>query len=240
MKFKTFFPFFILLAVSPFTPWCDLYFSKLSYGAEGFYTNFYFNFLFHWGEIFGLAVGGIALAIFLVSFMTVKYRKWRRGALAIGLTLLIGAGFITNTCLKGHWGRPRPKQIQEFGGNYSYRPFWKPDFHTEGESRKSFPSGHVAMGFYFLSVCFTARRYRSQPLFYLGLSCVIILGGGLMVARVSQGGHFFSDVIFSPVLMWYVALLIDKSVFTWGALFWPVRFLKFLGTFLKLGGVSKV
>lgn len=139
----------------------------------------------------------------------------------MGITLTLGAGLITNMGLKEYWGRPRPKQVIEFGGKHEYRPFWHPNFHTRHDPQRSFPSGHVAMGFYFLSLYLVGKRYNNVPLKRSGLFLVAFLGGGLMIARIAQGGHFFSDVLFSPILMWYVAKASDWLVFdsmpTWGA-----------------------
>jgi len=199
----------LLILVAPFTPGIDLYCAGLFYSPEsGFYNNAFFAILFQYGERFGLATGGVAGGIFLLSFHR-RWKKWRGGALAMVLTLVIGAGLITNIGFKGYWGRPRPKQIIEFGGHHAYRPFWRPNFHTQGDPQRSFPSGHVAMGFYFLSLWLVGKRYRILTLKVLGLSLTVFLGGGLMVARVAQGGHFVSDVIVSPILMWYVAKGVD-------------------------------
>ena len=204
-----------LALLAPFTPTIDLYVAGLFYSPEaGFYDNAFFHFLFKYGELFGLVTGAIALSIFLLSFVWKKYKVWRRGALAMVLTLVIGAGLITNVALKGYWGRPRPKQVFDFGGTHLFRPFWCPDFHTGHDSQKSFPSGHVAMGFYFLSLCLVGRRYKSNALFGTGVFLTFFLGGGLMIARVVQGGHFVSDVVVSPIIMWYVARGVDKFI-TW-------------------------
>ncbi len=147
---------------------------------------------------------------FLCSFLRPQWKKWRAGAAAIILTLVIGAGLITNVGFKGYWGRPRPKQIVEFGGKYHYKPFWRPHLNTRQEPQKSFPSGHVAMGFYFLSLVLVGRRSRSRFLLHTGIILTTVLGGGLMVARVAQGGHFVSDVIAAAVLMWYISIAIVR------------------------------
>ena len=212
----------LLALLAPFTPTLDLYVSGLFYTPGwGFDDNVVFQALFRYGELFGLATGALASLLFLFSFFRQKWRKWRLGSLAMVLTLVIGAGLITNVGFKGYWGRPRPKQIVEFDGKHLYRPFWKPDFNTRNDPQRSFPSGHVAMGFYFLSLCLVARRYKNRLLFRTGVVLVLFLGGGLMMARVVQGGHFFSDVIVSPILMWYVAKAVDR--FTWGE--WAQRVL---------------
>lgn len=211
------FPLLFLGLVAPFTPFLDLYFSSLFYMDGREFTNpLPFHILFKYGEIFGLLTGALALLVYLLSFGIKKIRPFQKGALVMVLTLVIGAGLLTNVLFKGYWGRPRPKQIVEFGGEHDYRPFWKPHFHAAPEPQRSFPSGHVAMGFYFLSLVLVGRRYNNQKLVITGILLTASLGGGLMIARVGQGGHFFSDVIVSPVLMWLVALGTDRVVFTWG------------------------
>jgi lipid A 4'-phosphatase len=206
---------FVLLA--PLTPAIDLYAAELFYTpGRGFYDNGFFHFLFKYGELFGLGTGGVASLIFGLTFFWPKWKKWRSGSLAMILTLVIGAGLITNVLLKGHWGRPRPKEVIEFGGKHSYRPFWRPEFHTQLDSTKSFPSGHVAMGFYFFSLYFVGKRYKNRLMRQSALFLIFFLGGGLMVARVAQGGHFVSDVVTSLLIMWYVARGVEWLVFTWG------------------------
>ncbi|MFZ0566120.1 MAG: phosphatase PAP2 family protein [Chlamydiales bacterium] len=214
-------PIFLFGIAAPFTPTIDLYVSEWFYapssvGRGTFYNNAMMQFLFRYGEIFGFFSGGAAGLTFVLSFLLPKFKKWRQGALACSLTLLLGAGIITNSIFKQYWGRPRPKQIVEFGGHSVYRPFWRPDFNRTHEPQKSFPSGHVAMGFYFLSLCLAGRRYRNPLLFKAGLFFTLALGGGLMLTRVAQGGHFVSDVLASALLMWLVALIIDALVFRWG------------------------
>lgn len=199
---------------SPFTPQIDLYVSGLFYVPEaGFYNNTFLQFMFQYGERFGFCTGGAAALLFLLSFLRPKWKKFRHGSLAMLLTLVLGAGLITNVVLKGYWGRPRPKQIEDFGGKHLYRPFWHPNFNTRHEPQKSFPSGHAAMGFYFFSLCLIGKRYQNRLLLNSGIVLTLCLGGGLMVTRVIQGGHFVSDVVASAVLMWYVALAVDKL--TW-------------------------
>jgi len=211
----------LLVLLAPFTPTIDLYCSTLFYSSEtGFYNNFLFYCLYEYGELFGLATGGIASVILGISFIYPKWKKWRAGAASMVLTLVIGAGLVTNMGFKEYWGRPRPKQVIEFGGKHAYRPFWKPDFHTGRDPQRSFPSGHVSMGFYLISLWMVGKRYQSSLLKNIGLTLTIFLGGGLMIVRVAQGGHFFSDVIASPILMWYIAKGVDWWIFTsegWGA-----------------------
>lgn len=140
--------FFILFA--PFSPQIDLYVSSLFYSPEqGFCDPLFFHILFEYGEIFVIVTGALTSVMIALSFFWKRLKTWRRGALTLLLTLVLGAGLITNFGFKGHWARPRPKQIVEFGGKHAYRPFWHPHAQKKEDPQKSFPSGHVAMGFYF-------------------------------------------------------------------------------------------
>jgi lipid A 4'-phosphatase len=204
--------FFFIFA--PFSQQIDLYVSGLFYSPEnGFVDSLFFRILFNYGEMFGIATGALAFFVFCLSFLWKRLIKWRKGTLTMVLTLVLGAGIITNLGFKGHWGRPRPKQVVEFGGKHAYRPFWRPDFQKKNEPKKSFPSGHVAMGFYFLSLCLVGKRYSSKKIYLVGIFLSAFLGGGLMVGRVVQGGHFVSDVLAASLIMWYVAKFSDFA--TW-------------------------
>lgn len=209
-QMKWLFPVFLLALFAPFTPKIDLAVSSYFYEGGQFSTHPYFSFLFKSGEMFGFFFGAVVLFFYLLSWVSKKHRRFREGALLIGLTLLIGAGIITNSLLKEYWGRPRPKQIVEFGGKLDYRPFWKPNFEAEREPQKSFPSGHVAMGFFYLSLIVVGRHYKNRMLIYSGALLTLFWGVGLMIARVAQGGHFVSDVLISPIIMWLTILLVAK------------------------------
>lgn len=213
-------PLLFLTLLTPFTPWIDLQVSSLFYtpieGAKGhFFENGLTHFLFTYGEQIGVGSGALALFIYLLTFFLPKLKSWRRGLVVCGLTLGLGSGVIANLILKEYWGRPRPKEIVQFGGKHTFHPFYHPDLHCRHDPQRSFPSGHVTMGFYYISLCIVAKRYGKSSVMLLGIALTSLLGGGLMITRVMQGGHYVSDVLFSALVMWYVALLADKLVFTW-------------------------
>jgi membrane-associated PAP2 superfamily phosphatase len=178
-------------------------------GKKEFYNNLFFQIMFDYGEIAGFTACAFAGVILVLSFVLTRLKKWRRPTLAIVLTFVVGAGLIVNTGFKKHWGRPRPREIVEFGGKHHYRPFWSPDLQSRHDPQKSFPSGHVAMGFFFISFYLAGKRLQSRLLTRTGLLLTLFLGCGLMVTRVVQGGHFVSDVLAAPIIMWYVAKAVD-------------------------------
>jgi hypothetical protein len=93
---------------------------------------------------------------------------------------------------KQYWGRPRPDQTIEFGGQWNYRHILPPGTPGKGAS---FPCGHCTMGFVFLSMA--AFHRRNKLLAYGGVGAGIVLGTLLSAARVVQGAHFLSDTLWS-------------------------------------------
>jgi lipid A 4'-phosphatase len=211
-------PIFITAILTPFTPYLDLHIAQYFYNwgklnNTHFVSHPLFDFFYSYAILPGQITVVLSLIALFCSYVIPFCSSWKKPSLVLLLTLVIGAGFICHFILKDHWGRPRPKQVIEFGGNQSFRPYYKPNFFKQSEPSKSFPSGHCTMGFYFFAVAILAARQGWRLLFYLGLILAIVLGTALGITRIAQGGHFFSDVIFSAVLMWLTALSIERMVY---------------------------
>lgn len=205
-----------ILAMIAITPWISAFDMRLStyfYQGHGeFSNNKFFMFLFDYGTRPALLTGITALIVFVYTFFSKKYRQWRPIGLSLMLTLAIGSGLIVNGILKDHWGRPRPKQIVEFGGKQQFRPYYSPNFFHQPEPSKSFPSGHSSMGFYFFVLALIGRRTHIRWLFWFGMILAMILGLALSLARIAQGGHFLSDTLMSALIMWLVAYFIVSKL----------------------------
>ena len=105
-----------------------------------------------------------------------------------GLTTLL----IINVLFKNMWGRVRPNDILPFGGNESFTPWYKiSDLCT---SNCSFVSGDASVGFLLIVFYFITKK---NIYLYSGL----ILGSLLGLIRIIAGGHFFSDIIFSQIVV---------------------------------------
>lgn len=116
------------------------------------------------------------------------------------LCVVLGPGLIINGILKDHWGRPRPRQIVEFGGRLQYVPPLVPA-RTHG---KSFPCGHCSVGYLYASGWWLWRRrhpLRAAASLAAGTTLGTLLGFG----RMAAGGHFLSDVIWSGLIAFGVA-----------------------------------
>ena len=210
-------PIFVMILIAPFTPWLDLWIAGRFYemGAgtvEHFVSHFLFDFMYVWALLPGqLLLVGSVLALFCSYFFAFA-ANWQKPALVLVLTYAIGAGLVSHAILKDHWGRPRPKQIEQFGGTQEFRPFWSPYFTNPIES-KSFPCGHCTMGFSFFAIALLGKRYKKQWIWYAGMAFALILGCGLGVTRMAQGGHFLSDVLLSGLILWLSAWGFDRFVY---------------------------
>lgn len=164
--------------------------------------------LYLWGEYPAAIFGFAGLAVALVGGRWERLRPLRYGGAFVGLFLLVGPGLVINVGFKDYWGRPRPFEVQQFGG---HRPFVAVgDYGPERIENSSFPSGHAAMGFYWMAPAFVLyRRYPrlARVVFAVGLLAGMEIGLG----RVVQGRHFPSDIVWSAGVTyltgWFLASL---------------------------------
>ena len=199
-------PILAFLLITPFTPYLDLTISHYFYlPSKNFSSNPFYTFLYNYGVIPAQLLFCFSVFVLFLAWFKKKWKKWQIPALVLVISLLIGAGLIVHEVFKEHWGRPRPKQVVDFGGQQPFRPYYKPNFFHQPEPSKSFSCGHCTMGFYFFSLALVARRLHYQKVFWASLLLAFALGVSLSLARIAQGGHFFSDTLVSALVMWLTA-----------------------------------
>jgi lipid A 4'-phosphatase len=129
---------------------------------------------------------------------------WQQGGL-VGLAqarwcflaamLAIGPGLVANVILKDNWGRARPRHVVEFGGTKHFTPPLVPV--SECARNCSFVSGEASSAYApFFAAALLLPQFR----------VALIAGGALSglaagLIRMSQGGHFLSDVLFAGIFM---------------------------------------
>lgn len=151
------------------------------------------RFLYDYGTLPAIILAAASLLAFIGSFRIRKITPYRKVFVFFVVLMIIGPGLIVNTIFKGHWGRPRPRHIEVFGGSQPFLYVWEKGKTGEGHS---FPSGHASMGFFLFAPYFILRRNSkkwSVIFLTIGVSAGIVIG----LARMVQGGHFASDVIWS-------------------------------------------
>jgi lipid A 4'-phosphatase len=155
---------------------------------------------------YALAVAGGVLL--LLGLGLVRFRAWWRPGAVILLTIVLGSWLIPEHLVKPQWGRPRPLQVTAFGGTQKYRPVWRPGPPAEG---KSFPSGFASMAFGLIGLAYLFPR---RPRRGRAAAAGAIAWGSLMgLARIVQGAHFASDILWSGGLAVATALVLGDLVF---------------------------
>jgi lipid A 4'-phosphatase len=116
------------------------------------------------------------------------------------LCVAIGPGLIINVALKDHWGRPRPRQLIEFGGKFEYVQPLVPS----PARGKSFPCGHCSVG-YLYAIGWWVWRRRHPRWAAVSLVGGLTLGTLLGLDRMATGAHFLSDAIWSALIALSIA-----------------------------------
>ncbi len=155
--------------------------------------------LYRHGNIPAIIVSAGALLLLIKSYFKksglVKYHKI---AIFLSLAMVLGPGIIVNSIFKDNWGRPRPRDLEIYGGRYSYEAPLTMDRESDG---KSFPCGHATMGFYFFAPAF-GLGLKKRYWYYLLSIFAALYGSWIGWGRIIQGGHFLSDVIFAGAMVY--------------------------------------
>ncbi len=153
------------------------------------------HFLFKYAYSFTITAVIAALLTIGLSYYLPKLQCLRRPASYLLLVIALGPGLVVNLVFKDHWGRPRPAHMTEFGGQYDYIP----PLQIGHTGEKAFVCGHCSVGFMFFGLYFLSRKRKA---FYLALT--LIFGLTLGLTRMSAGGHFLSDILWSGYLVFFV------------------------------------
>ena len=133
----------------------------------------------------------------------------RRSMCAWLLVVCIGLGFGVDWLLKDHFGRPHPYQTHVFTGDQDFVPAFH--YRPLCEVNCSFVSGHAAGGFVWMAWGMWGWRRRRQAWLLAGVAAGSFIGA----ARVMQGGHFLSDVVFSGWVIWLSMQVIRSIWMRW-------------------------
>lgn len=160
------------------------------------------NFFYQLAPLLSALVMIGSLMVLVIGGYSARFSRLRLYAVFIIATSVLGPGLLVNEVFKEHWGRPRPHQLAVFEGTKDYLPPLVPG---ESGGGKSFPCGHSSVGF--ALVVFTLVWLRRRPwLAAASLGVALVVGGLLGAGRIVAGDHFLSDVIWSGVMVYAVAL----------------------------------
>ncbi|MCX7819186.1 MAG: phosphatase PAP2 family protein [Kiritimatiellae bacterium] len=145
-------------------------------------------------------VAAIAVGCAAVLLAGARNRRWRSASRAAAFVLLayaVGPGLIVNVGFKNFWGRPRPVQVREFGGQWAYQDVARRG--TPGRG-KSFPCGHSSAGYALTAFWLVWKRHRPRRA-VVALGVALALGTALGIGRMVTGSHFASDVLASGLVV---------------------------------------
>jgi lipid A 4'-phosphatase len=134
-----------------------------------------------------------------------------RAALFLIVSLALGPGLLVNGVLKEGWARPRPGMVTQFGGDYTFMPWWDP--RGACDSNCSFVSGETSS-----AVWTTAPAMLTPPPWrYVALGAAGLYSIVFASMRMLTGGHFLSDVIFAAIFTGLVIWAVHGFLFRWRA-----------------------
>ena len=124
-------------------------------------------------------------------------------------TMLLAPGLVTNVVLKDHWGRPRPIDVTQFGGDQHFVAWWDP--RGDCPSNCSFVSGDVSTtAWTFAPAALAPPQYRA-----LAYGAALALTVLMAAIRIMAGGHFPSDIIFAGVFTFLIVWLAYAVIYRW-------------------------
>ncbi len=151
------------------------------------------RFLYTYGPVPAIVLVVASLFGLIGSRWIRPIAPYRKALLFIVVLYLLGPGLVVNGIFKAHWDRPRPRDVEAFGGSRPFLPVWEKGHSGHG---RSFPSGHASVGFFLFAPYFLLRQ-RSLKWALSFLAIGVSAGISIGIVRMVQGGHFASDVLWS-------------------------------------------
>ncbi len=192
------------------SPYLDLYVSGNFYlGKNVFQLQSYhlvtiiFRDIFLPLIIFYTIIMPIFSKFFFFKILYFNYIFRIKDIVLIWFSQIISLGLIVNYFLKNLWGRARPGDIIQFGGDEFFTPWYKVS--SSCETNCSFVSGDSSVGFSIIVLYFITKNT-----FYVYAS--ILMGLSLGLIRIMEGGHFLSDIFFAGIVVILFNLIFYKSL----------------------------
>ncbi len=132
-----------------------------------------------------------------------------RAILFLTATLALGPGLLVNVVLKDHWGRPRPIDVQQFGGSEHFMAWWDP--RGDCPNNCAFVSGDVSGAFWTIAPAVLVP----PPWRAVAVGAAVTLGLGMSAARLMAGAHAASDVIFAGVFTFLIIWVMHGLIYRW-------------------------
>ena len=206
--FKTLTLTLVLSIIFFLFPNLDITVSGLFYGNDGSFIASENDWFIYF--IRKMLMPLFALLIFFIPIASIiKQIKYKERILNISVRdwtylfscLIIGTGIVVNSIFKNLWGRARPNDTIQFGGE---EPFTIPWLNVNYcETNCSFVSGDVS--FFTLSLAILLIFNKSSWNIYAYIAI-----GLMSVLRIMEGDHFLSDTIMSFIITLVIIRVLHK------------------------------
>lgn len=199
--------FLVMFVFSAF-PQVDLTISSLFLGADGQFAASD-SFAARLSMTIKRLLEGLTAAIILTTItLAILVRRPLSGLtnwIFLSANLVLAPGLLVNGVLKAHFGRARPAQTVEFGGNAQFTSV--AEVTDQCSANCSFTSGEAALA---ATVVFALVALLWPRFGRTGRIVMLIAGGALVILasglRVGLGRHFTSDVLMSVVFSALIAI----------------------------------
>jgi lipid A 4'-phosphatase len=188
-------------------------FSRMVLNGNTFATHIDRNFMF--ARDLGLWVSTvIIIPVVAALLLKLLMPRWRlllpgRAVVLLITTLALGPGLLVNVVLKDHWGRPRPIDVTQFGGDQHFVAWWDPRGDCPGNC--SFVSGDVSGAVWTIA----PAALVPPPWRALAYGAALALGVGMAALRIMAGGHFFTDTVFAGVFTFLIIWVVHGLLYRW-------------------------
>ena len=154
-----------------------------------------------------IVLGLLGAVILGLRVQAGRFPRYSRRALVLLAGLALGPGLIVNGLLKSLWGRPRPIQVDQFGGEATFTPAWT--ISDACASNCSFVSGEASSAAWMVAAVFlmTPPEWRRWT-----VPAIATYGVALSVNRMAFGGHFLSDTLLSWTIVGLVLAVLHRLI----------------------------
>ncbi|HZP71392.1 MAG TPA: phosphatase PAP2 family protein [Pseudolabrys sp.] len=163
----------------------------------------------------GLWIGTVLIApavgALIVKLLLPRRRMLMSGRAVLFLitTMALAPGLLVNVLLKDHWGRPRPIDVVQFGGDQQFVAWWDP--RGDCPSNCAFVSGDVAGAAWTLAPAALAPPQWRALAYGAALALAAVMGA----TRIMAGAHFPSDVIFAGIFTFLIIWVVHAFIYRW-------------------------
>ena len=192
--------FFIIVLFLAIGSSIDIYISSLFYlGKQKFVLQSYFILTVIFRKIFIPLIILYLMVLPIISiFLPIEKFYFNFKLKSKEVWFIFGSVFFNllifvNLILKNMWGRARPNDILQLGGKESFSPWF--ELSNACNTNCSFVSGDAAVGFSLIILFFITKN----KIFFWGS---LVAGLSIGLIRILEGGHFFSDVIMSGLIVY--------------------------------------